>query len=85
MHNPSGSKFLHFYQIRKTAQRARSRQAPIAELLTSSHYKNVLIEKVALRGRDGELGCQEEQEGKQKGEEKQGRLMAVGGTRPGYM
>ena len=32
---------------------ARNRHAQTAELLTPSSYKNVLIENVALRGRDG--------------------------------
>ena len=51
---PIGQQILAFAPIPKAARRARNRQTQIAELLTSSPYKNALIEKVALRGRDGE-------------------------------
>ena len=47
--HPIGQQILAFSLIPKDALRARNRQAQIAEILNSSPYKNVLIEKVALR------------------------------------
>ena len=69
---PIGQQILAFSPIPKVAPQARDRQVQIAEQLTTSPYKNVLIEKVALRGRDGGGGYQEEEQGGgREGEEKQ--------------
>ena len=64
---PVGQQLLAFSSIPKAARWTRNRHAQTAELLTSSSYKNVLIENVALRGRDRKRGLPRGAKGRARG------------------